>query len=126
MRFGRVGHVLTSIYAVARFESSIVDNSHHTLIGFRSDGVYECAVFTNYYDRESSYQAAVIAPSEGWSLAAIFTRSARESAFIFCITLPRCAFTVISLIPSSPATCLFNRPETTNTITCRSRCESEA
>jgi pimeloyl-ACP methyl ester carboxylesterase len=35
------------------------------------------------------------------------TRSARESAFIFRITLPRCAFTVISL-PSSPPTCLFN------------------
>ena len=31
------------------------------------------------------------------SLAAIFTKSARESAFIFRITLPRCAFTVISL-----------------------------
>ena len=35
------------------------------------------------------------------SLAAIFTRSARESAFILRITLPRCAFTVISLMPSS-------------------------
>jgi len=44
------------------------------------------------------------------SFAAIFTRSARESAFIFRITLPRCAFTVISLMPSSPPTCLFNRP----------------
>ena len=32
------------------------------------------------------------------SLAAILTRSAREFAFIFRITLPRCAFTVISLI----------------------------
>ena len=38
------------------------------------------------------------------SFAAIFTRPAREAAII----LPRCAFTVISLIPSSPATCLFN------------------
>src|SRR5258708_2622787 len=60
------------------------------------------------------------------SLAAIFTNSARESAFIFCITLPRCAFTVISLMPSSPPTCLFNRPETTSAITCRSRCVSDA
>ena len=42
------------------------------------------------------------------SLAALFTKSARELAFIFRITLPRCAFTVISLMPSSPATCLFN------------------
>jgi hypothetical protein len=32
-------------------------------------------------------------------LAAIVTRSARELAFIFRITLPRCAFTVISLMP---------------------------
>src|SRR2546429_8580272 len=47
------------------------------------------------------------------SLAAIFTSSGSESAIIFCITLPRWAFTVISLMPSSPPTCLFNRPETT-------------
>src|ERR1700728_4810818 len=48
------------------------------------------------------------------SLAAIPTRSASESAFIFRITFPRCAFTVISEIPSSPAACLFNKPEITN------------
>jgi hypothetical protein len=47
-------------------------------------------------------------------LAAIVTRSAREPASILRITLPRCAFTVILLIPSSPPTCLFNRPRTTN------------
>jgi len=34
------------------------------------------------------------------SLAAIVTRSANDAAFIFCITLPRCPFTVISLMPS--------------------------
>src|SRR5258707_15076639 len=55
------------------------------------------------------------------SLTAIFTRSARESAFIFCIILPRCAFTVISLIPSFKPTCLFNMPVTINFITSRSR-----
>jgi hypothetical protein len=33
------------------------------------------------------------------SLAAIVTRSARESAFIFRIIWPRCAFTVIALMP---------------------------
>ena len=55
------------------------------------------------------------------SLAAIFTRSARESALIFRITWPRCAFTVISLIPSSPPTCLFSKPETTSAMTSRSR-----
>ena len=55
------------------------------------------------------------------SLAAIVTRSAREAACIFRITLPRCAFTVISLMPSSPPTCLFKRPETTNAMTSRSR-----
>ena len=49
MRLGGVGHVLTSIYAVARFE--MVYNSHHTLIGFRSDGLCEYPVFTNYYER---------------------------------------------------------------------------
>src|SRR5712671_3144470 len=55
------------------------------------------------------------------SLAAILTRSAREAAFIFRITFPRCALTVISLMPSSAPTCLFNSPETTHAITSRSR-----
>ena len=32
----------------------------------------------------------------------MFTRSASEPAFLLRITLPRCAFTVISLMPSSP------------------------
>src|SRR5262249_31886404 len=40
-----------------------------------------------------------------------------ESAFILPITIPRCFFTVISQMPSSPPTCLFNSPETTNAIT---------
>src|SRR5436309_4631720 len=52
---------------------------------------------------------------------AIFTRSATDPAFILRITLPRWAFTVISLMPSSPPTCLFNFPETTNVMTSRSR-----
>jgi hypothetical protein len=39
------------------------------------------------------------------SFAAIVTKAARESAFIFRITLPRRAFTVISLMPSSNPTC---------------------
>src|SRR5258707_13718787 len=60
------------------------------------------------------------------SLAAILTRSAREPAFIFRITLPRCVFTVISLVPSSAPTCLFKKPETTNAMSSRSRRVSEA
>lgn len=50
------------------------------------------------------------------SLAAILTRSA-ESAFILSITLSRCAFTLISQMPSSLPTCLFNKSETTSDIT---------
>ena len=68
-------------------------------------------------DVEYGCQAAAIAAGAGRSLVAIITKSAREPAFIFCITLPRCAFTVISLIPSSPPICLFKRPETTKAIT---------
>ena len=49
------------------------------------------------------------------------TRSGSEPAFILRITWPRCAFTVISLMPSSPPTCLFNSPATTSPITSRSR-----
>src|SRR5580698_6452049 len=50
--------------------------------------------------------------------AAILTRSANDSAFIFCMTRPRCALTVISLIPNSPATCLLSMPVTTRVMTC--------
>ena len=40
----------------------------------------------------------------------ILTRSASDSAFIFCMTRPPCALPVISLIPSSAATCLLSIP----------------
>ena len=50
--------------------------------------------------------------------------SANEFAFIFRMTLPRCTFTLISLMPSSPPTCLLSNPEITNVITSRSRCVS--
>lgn len=60
------------------------------------------------------------------SLEAMVTKSASEPAAIFRITLPRCAFTVISLIPSLPPTCLFNRPETTKAMTSLSRRLSDA
>ena len=49
------------------------------------------------------------------------TRAASEAACIVRITLPRWAFTVISLMPSSHPICLCNRPETTNAMTSRSR-----
>ena len=48
-------------------------------------------------------------------------RSASDPAFIFSITRPRCTFTVTSLVPSSPATCLLSSPETTRAMTSRSR-----
>lgn len=40
----------------------------------------------------------------------MFTSSAREAASIFCIMRPRCAFTVTSLMPRPPPTCLFSWP----------------
>src|SRR5690349_2197095 len=49
--------------------------------------------------------------------SAVVTRSGNERAFILRITWPRCAFTVISLMPSSAATCLLRRPETTSAMT---------
>jgi hypothetical protein len=60
------------------------------------------------------------------SFAVMVTRSASESALIFRITWPRCAFTVISLMPSSPPICLFIKPATTNAMTSRSRRLSDA
>src|SRR5580693_5127801 len=48
------------------------------------------------------------------SLPAILINPTKELAFIFRITLPRCALTVISEMPSIPPTCLFNQPEATN------------
>src|ERR1700724_1551807 len=50
-------------------------------------------------------------------LAVIFAKSAKELPFIFCITTPLCALTVLSVMPSSSATCLFYRPETTSLMT---------
>src|SRR4029079_17409035 len=44
------------------------------------------------------------------TLSAIRTSSASDLARIFCITLPRWTFTVIKLMPISPAICLFMRP----------------
>ena len=55
------------------------------------------------------------------SLSAILMRPASESACIFCITWPRCSFTVASLMPNSPAICLLRRPRTTSAITSCSR-----
>ena len=55
------------------------------------------------------------------SRAAILTRSGRLRANILRVSLPRCAFTVISLMPSSNATCLFRRPATTSVMTSPSR-----
>ena len=59
-------------------------------------------------------------------LAAMVTKLASELALIFRMAWPRWAFTVISLMPSSPATCLFKRPETTKAMTSRSRRVSDA
>jgi len=60
------------------------------------------------------------------TFAAMFTRCGSELALIFLIMLPRCAFTVISLMSSSAAICLFKSPATTSAITSRSRRVSDA
>ena len=56
----------------------------------------------------------------------MFTKSARDSALIFCMIRRRCALTVISLNLNSPATCLSSIPLTTGFINCCSRWESDA
>jgi hypothetical protein len=55
------------------------------------------------------------------NFSAILTSAATDSARILRITCPRCILTVISLVPSSPAICLLNKPETTRCMTSRSR-----
>src|SRR6202030_1078616 len=60
-------------------------------------------------------------PGKSSSFAAILTNSANDSACIFRITWPRWTFTVISLVPSSEAICLFSIPNTTKLMTSRSR-----
>src|SRR5437762_1071316 len=55
------------------------------------------------------------------SRSAIRTRAAREPEPILAITCWRCTFTVASLVPSSPATCLLSSPATTSASTSRSR-----
>src|SRR4029453_8857532 len=71
---------------------------------------------------KDQFIAAVARPR----LVTMFTSAGSEFAFILRMTWPRCAFTVISLIPSSPPTCLFRRPETTRTMTSRSRGVSDS
>jgi hypothetical protein len=58
--------------------------------------------------------------------SAILTRSAKERACIFRMMLPRCIFTVTSLISSSAAICLFKSPAVTSPTTSFSRAVSEA
>jgi len=55
------------------------------------------------------------------SLSAIRTSSARERAAILRMIWPRWTPMVISLVPSSPAVCLFAKPATTKGSTWRSR-----
>ena len=47
------------------------------------------------------------------SLSAIRPSSGSEPAFIFCIALLRCTFTVASAMPISWAICLLRRPRAT-------------
>jgi hypothetical protein len=48
------------------------------------------------------------------SFSAIRTSSANDPAPILLITRPRCTLIVSSVVPSSPAICLFKRPVTTS------------
>jgi hypothetical protein len=76
----------------------------------------------NSADAAACARAGLLKVEERWSsvgesrnLAAIVTKSARDRASIFSITRPRVSpLTVISLIPSSKLTCLFNWPRTTH------------
>jgi hypothetical protein len=45
-----------------------------------------------------------------FSLSTIRNSSASDDALIFRIMLLRCTFTVVSVMPISPAICLFSRP----------------
>jgi hypothetical protein len=58
--------------------------------------------------------------------SAILTRSANDRARIFRMMLPRCIFTVTTLIPSSAAICLFRSPEVTKLRISFSRAVSDA
>src|SRR6266849_3480262 len=60
----------------------------------------------------------------GLTTSAMRTRSARVRAPILRMAAPRWILTVISLIPRSPATCLFIFPVVTIIITCCSRADS--
>ena len=78
--------------------------------------------------RSTSIDRSIIVISEKPSveLRGHFHQVGERIGLDFPITLPRCALTVISLMPSSRATCLFNNPVTTNAMTSRSRGVNEA
>lgn len=50
---------------------------------------------------------------DSFSLSTSRQSSASDAALIFRIMLLRCTFTVVSVMPISPAICLFSRPSTT-------------
>jgi hypothetical protein len=55
-------------------------------------------------NRRGIYMTSAAKIAHARSLEAMVAKCAKESAFIFRVTLPRCAFTVISLISSSVPT----------------------
>ena len=92
-------------------------NTWYLIFGDAKPHARLCPTQARKGEEKESAEAQLFAAGARGSFAAIVTNSASEVAFIFRIILPRCAFTVISLMPSSKATCLFNRPETTNAMT---------
>src|SRR6266850_1401327 len=64
---------------------------------FAQPATYECSDFSG----------------SSFNLSAIRQSSGSDVALIFRIKLLRCTFTVVSVMPKSPAICLFSRPATT-------------
>lgn len=65
-------------------------------------------VMADWVDQDGSGFSGI-----SFNLSTILQSSARDEALTLCIMLLRCTFTVVSVIPRSPAICLFSRPLTT-------------
>ena len=106
---GSIGRLMTPHYVSVREHWTIRD----VLDYIRTHGQDSETLNVVYVVDESAATTPLVYRGAGSTLPAILTRSASEPALIFLMTRPRWILIVISLVPSSAATCLLSIPETT-------------
>ena len=105
-----VGQSASSIRSQAVPRGSSRSKSPSRLRGERQKVGLRFRSTINPFERTTRCDLKKVGPQEDPGGLPCLTRSARDSACIFRMTLARWTFMVISLVPSSAAICLFSRP----------------